>query len=420
MIRHSATLAIDEKIRARRAVGQSVIHLGFGEAGLPVLPAIADALADAAGENGYGSVVGSERVQAAVAGYYGRRNLPTDAGQVILAPGSKALLYAALAALPGDVVLPEPSWVTYAAQAQLTGKRVIGVPIPAAAGGVPDPDRLEPALAAARAVGADPRILVLTVPDNPTGTTAGADLVRQVCDLAERHDLMIVSDEIYRDLTFDPDRHLSPATVLPERTVVTGGLSKSMALGGWRIGFARTPDGAAGATLLRHMVGIASEVWSSLAAPMQAAAAFVLDEPPAVTEHLAASRRLHAAVVRAVHGVFVRAGAHCRPPDAAFYLYPDLEPLRDRLSVHGIDTGAALADHLLDEHGVGVLAGEHFGDDPKALRFRVATSLLYGRTAEQRWAALRSPDPVSLPWIADALDELTAALAALGGRPRLT
>ncbi len=414
MIPHSATLAINEKIAARRSAGRSVLHLGFGEAGLPVLPAVADALAGAVGENGYGPVVGSARAREAVAGYFSRRGLPTDAGQVLLAPGSKALLYAALAALPGDVVLPAPSWVTYAAQAQLTGKRVIGVPIPAQAGGVPDPDLLEPALATARAAGADPWILVLTLPDNPTGTCAGADLVRRVCELADRHGLMIVSDEIYRDLAFDPDQYLSPATILPERTVVTGGLSKSLALGGWRIGFARTPDDTAGRALHQHIVGIASEVWSSLAAPMQAAAAFALDEPPEVTEHVAASRRLHAAVVRAVHRVFVQAGADCRPPGAAFYLYPDLEPLRPRMSAHGIDTGAALADQLLDEHGVGVLAGQHFGDDPKALRFRVATSLLYGRTDDQRWTALRSPDPVSLPWIANALDELTAALAALG------
>lgn len=409
MIPHSATLAINEKIAARRSAGRSVLHLGFGEAGLPVLPELAEALAAAAGENGYGPVVGSARVREAVADHYGRRGLPTDPGQVILAPGSKALLYAALAALPGDVVLPVPSWVTYAAQAQLTRKRVIGVPIPATAGGVPDPDLLEPALAAARAGGADPRILVVTLPDNPTGTSAGTDLVRQVCEIAERHGLMIVSDEIYRDLAFEPERHVSPASLLPERTVVTGGLSKSLALGGWRIGFARVPDGV----LLDHMVGIASEVWSSLAAPMQTATAIALSESPAVTEHLAASRRLHATVVRAAHAVFTEAGAHCRPPDAAFYLYPDLEPLRPRLTTRGIDTGLALADHLLDEHGVGVLAGEHFGDDPKALRFRVATSLLYGRTTEQRWAALRSPDPLSLPWIADTLDELAAALSAL-------
>lgn len=404
MIPHSATLAINEKINARRAAGLPVLHLGFGEAGLPVHPDVVAALADAAAENSYGPVAGSPRAREAVAGYLARRDLPTNPGQIVLAPGSKPLLYAVLAALPGDVVLPVPSWVSYAAQAQLTGKRVIGVPIPAESGGVPDPDLLEPALEAARARGADPRILVLTLPDNPTGTCASEELIERVCAVADRHDLTIISDEIYRDLTFGD--HASPAPLLPDRTIVTGGLSKSMALGGWRVGFARIPNPA----LLKDVIGVASEVWSSLAAPMQAVAAFVLDEPRAVTDHLHASRRLHELVVRAAHGIFVEAGALCRPPTASFYLYPDLEPLRPRLKTA---TGVELADRLLDEHGVGVLAGEHFGDDPKSLRFRVATSLLYGRTTEERWEALRNADPVSLPWIAESLDGLRSALDAV-------
>jgi aspartate aminotransferase len=413
VIAHSATLAINEKIAARRAAGHRVIHLGFGEAGLPVLPEVADALAAAAAENMYGSVVGSIRTRESAAGYFTRRGLPTDAGQVILAPGSKALLYATMAALPGDVVLPVPSWVTYAAQAALTGKRKIGVPIPAEAGGVPDPDRLDAALRAARAGGADPRILVLTLPDNPTGSAAGGDLVKRVCEIAEQHDLTIVSDEIYRDLAYEPHTHVSPASLLPERTVVTSGLSKSMALGGWRIGFARIPDTGRGRALADNIIGIASEIWSSLAMPMQAVAAYVLDEPAGVTEHIAASRRLHAAVARAAHAVFVEADASCRRPRAAFYMYPDLDAVRPALDAKGIHTATALADHLLDAHDVAVLAGTHFGDDPRALRFRVATSLLYGPTAEQRWQALRSADPISLPWIADALAALRNALTSI-------
>ncbi|MGI5498622.1 pyridoxal phosphate-dependent aminotransferase [Lentzea sp. CA-135723] len=405
MIPHSATLAVNEKINARRAAGLPVLHLGFGEAGLPVHPDVAAALAGAVTENSYGPVAGTPRAREAAAGYLSRRGTPTDPSQIVLAPGSKPLLYALLAALPGDVVLPAPSWVSYAAQAQLTGKRVIGVPIPPEAGGVPDPDLLEPALAKARADGASPRILVLTLPDNPTGTQASAGLVERVCDIADRHDLTIISDEIYRDLTFTA--HVSPATYLPGRTVVTGGLSKNMALGGWRVGFARIPDPA----LREDVIGIASEVWSSLAAPMQAAAAHVLDEPAEVNAHIAASRRLHESVVTAAHRIFVEAGALCRPPTAGFYLYPDLEPLRPGLNV---TTGVELTDRLLDEHGIGVLAGEHFGDAPEALRFRVATSLLYGRTAEQRWEALRSDDPVTLPWIADSLAGLGSALARLG------
>lgn len=413
VISHSPTLAINEELSARRARGEQVVHLGFGEAGLPVLPEVAAALAGAVQHNGYGPVGGSASAREAVAGYFDRRGLATTPEQVLLAPGSKALLYGTLAAVAGDVVLPVPSWVSYAAQAALTGKRVVPVPVPERSGGLPDPLLLEDALQAARAQGADPRILVVTLPDNPTGTRADASLVGRLCEVAERHRLLVISDEIYRDLAYQPEDHCSPAALRPRGTVVTTGLSKSMALGGWRIGFARLPDGPVGEQLLGSLTGVASEVWSSLAAPMQAAARYVMDEPPEVLAHLAASRRLHQAVATEVHAVLTGAGAACRPPTAAFYLYPDLERLRPHLEARGITGGADLAAHLLAEHGVGVLAGEHFGDDPAAYRFRVATSLLYGSTEEERWRALRAADPTALPWVAQSLARLRQALAAL-------
>ncbi|MFF5991901.1 pyridoxal phosphate-dependent aminotransferase [Prauserella flavalba] len=405
MIRHSATLAINEKLQAKRAAGEQVLHLGFGEAGLPVLPEVRDVLAGAAHRNEYGAVVGSAEARQAAAGYFSRRGLPTEADDIVLAPGSKALLFGLLAVLPGDVVLPQPSWVSYAAQAALLGRRVLGVPVPESAGGVPDPERLDRALTGARKDGAEPGVLILTVPDNPTGTLAGAELVKEVCAVAGAHGLTVLSDEIYRDLVHDSAEVHSPAAELPEHTVVTAGLSKNMALGGYRIGFARVPRPEQRAAL----VGVASEVWSSLPAPMQEVAAYVLAEPPEVRAHIDASRALHAAVARAVHAEFTAAGADCRAPQAGFYLYPDLEPLRAK----GFTTGAQLAEHLLDRHGVGVLAGAEFGDDPAALRFRVATSLLYGDDAEQRWSALRSPDPVTLPWIARSLGHLRDALSAV-------
>jgi aspartate aminotransferase len=386
--------------------GAPILHLAFGEAGLPVLPSVGEALARAVADNAYGSVAGSAAMREAAAGYFERRGLPTTAKQIVVAPGSKALLFALLSLLPGDVVLPRPSWVSYAAQAALAGKRVWSVPIGADAGGVPDPAALEETLTRAR-----PGVLVLTLPDNPTGTLASPDLVRRVCEIADAHDLTIVSDEIYRDLAHDPGGVRSPAELLGERTFVTNGLSKSMALGGWRIGFARLPDGALGRDAGRALTGLASEVWSSLAAPMQHAAAHVLSEPPEIREHVALSRRLHRHVTTAAHAEIVAAGVDCRPPAGGFYLYPDLEPLRAGL---GLETGAQLAELLLERHDVGVLAGEAFGDDPAGLRFRMATSLLYGADDQQRWEALRSEDPASLPWIRAALERLGGVLAALG------
>jgi aspartate aminotransferase len=345
----------------------------------------------------------------AAAGYFERRGLATRADAILAAPGSKALLYALLTVLPGDVVLPRPSWVSYAAQAALAGKRVLDVPIAEEAGGVPDPAALRAVLAQSPGAG----ILVLTLPDNPTGTLAPAPLVEEACAVAAEHGLLIVCDEIYRDLAYEPEAVLSPATLLPEHVFVTNGLSKSMALGGWRIGFCRLPDGPLGADAAAALGGIASEVWSSLAAPMQHAATYVLDEPDEIRDHVARSRRLHRLVSTAAHAQVTGAGALCRPPSAAFYLYPDLEPLRPALTRLGVSTGAQLAELLLERHDVAVLQGEAFGDDPAALRFRMATSLLYGNTDEERWQALLADDPVALPWIADALERLGETLRAL-------
>jgi aspartate aminotransferase len=385
-----------------------VLHLAFGEAGLPVLPELRAVLAYSLGRNEYSPVTGTVAAREAAAGYFDRRDLPTDSDRIVMAPGSKPLLYALLTLLPGDVVLPVPSWVSYSAQAALAGKRMVGVPIAERAGGVPDPALLSDALARARSAGLRPGILVLTVPDNPTGTVAPREMVAEVCRIADREGLVVVSDEIYRDLCRS-DFH-SPALSLPDRTIVTSGLSKNLALGGYRIGFTRLPDSPMGDQLRTDLVGMASEVWSSLAGPMQEVAAAALVEPPAVVERIAASRRLHGVVTARVHEILVSAGATCRAPEAGFYLYPDFGGV-----LSGIDTGRELAGVLLDRFGIGVLAGAEFGDDERALRFRVATSLLYGGSEEERLASLGSEDPLALPWLSASLDHLTKALGDLVG-----
>jgi aspartate aminotransferase len=138
----SATLAINEDVKRRIRDGERILHLGFGEAGLPIHPTLLDALAAGASEGGYDPVAGDPVLRQAVADFYARRGLETDASQIIVGPGSKAILFALMLALEGDLVLPRPAWVSYEAQAFLAGKRVIRVPIPREAGGIPDADHL--------------------------------------------------------------------------------------------------------------------------------------------------------------------------------------------------------------------------------------------------------------------------------------
>ncbi|MBW8487092.1 pyridoxal phosphate-dependent aminotransferase [Actinomadura parmotrematis] len=413
----SPTLAINEAIARKRREGVRVLPFGFGEAGIPLHPSLTRELAAGAGRGAYGPVAGSPALRAAAAGYWNRRGLATDPDLVVAGPGSKPLLYALITALGGDLAVPAPSWVTYAAQAALSGAAALHVPTRPGEGGVPDPALLAAAVTGARARGRTVRAVVLTLPDNPTGTLASAATVREVCRVARDLDLVLVSDEIYRDLVHDPARDVpSPARWAPERTVVTTALSKNLAAGGWRIGVARLPDGPFGRALRASLLGLASEIWSSPPAPVQHAAAHAFAEPPELVERVDRSRRLHARIAGAVADRFERAGALLHRPQAAFYLYPDLEPMRDRLErSHGVREGSDLTDLLLERYGVGVLPGAVFGDDPAALRMRVAPSLLYGADDEQRLAALGHPDPASLPWIAAGLDRLSEVLADLGG-----
>ena len=243
----SATLAANETIDARRRRGEPVLPLGFGEAGLPAHPMLRAALARAAGFNSYGPVAGHAALREAAACYWARRGLPTDAEAVICGPGSKALLFGLTAAIGGDVAVTRPSWVSYAAQASLAGRVAHFVP---GSAGVPDAEQLARTVSAARAAGRQVRSVIVTLPDNPTGTLASAAAVRSLCSVAQTHDLIIISDEIYRDLVHDPDAPFpSPAVISPERTVITTGLSKNLALGGWRLGVARLPAGGLGREL---------------------------------------------------------------------------------------------------------------------------------------------------------------------------
>ncbi|WP_344633102.1 aminotransferase class I/II-fold pyridoxal phosphate-dependent enzyme, partial [Streptomyces glaucosporus] len=157
----------------------------------------------------------------AAGGYWHRRGLPTAPGQVVAAPTAPLLLLALLAAACGDdasagVVLPRPGAAWHAEQVRLLGRPLHPVPVPAECGGVPDPFALLEAVGRARAAGGDPRVLLLSVADDVTGTTAPPELLSEVCEAAAQEGLMIVSDETWRDTVHDPQDTVlvGPAEIL--------------------------------------------------------------------------------------------------------------------------------------------------------------------------------------------------------------
>ena len=186
---------------------------------------------------------------------------------------------------------------------------------------------------AAAAAGRPIRSVVVTLPDNPTGRLAPPGHVRALCEVAAAHGW---SSSATRSTatwsTTRPPRSLSPAQAAPERTVITTGLSKSLALGGWRIGVARMPDGPLGRGLRGPCSAPASEIWSAPAAPVQQAAALAFAEPPAITERIA--RQPAPCTPRSPAPSPASApppGCPSQPPQAGFYVYPDFGPWRDHL-----------------------------------------------------------------------------------------
>src|SRR5947209_2286778 len=374
----SPTLAINEAVAARRAAGRKTIHLGFGEASFPLHPLLNEALARAAKHTGYAPVAGISPLRKAIAAYLERTRHPAfTPDQIIVAPGSKPLLYTLLQALEGDLLLPIPSWVSYAPHARLAGRRVIPVETDAGDHHRLTPQALSEALARARFEGANPRIMIVNTPSNPTGSMFSGEDTQAIAHWSREHGITIISDEIYAELAHGWRAHVSPAQYYPEGCIITGGLSKAFSAGGWRLGYAALPGGPAGKQLMTSLRALASEIWSSPATPVQEAAALAYTFNNELESYVKASARIHAYATSRLYEMLTGAGALCPRPAGGFYLYPDFAPWRDALLARGVSTSEQLAHYLLDEWDIAALPGTAFGEEPQALRLRLATSMLY-------------------------------------------
>ncbi|MFF8593685.1 aminotransferase class I/II-fold pyridoxal phosphate-dependent enzyme [Streptomyces sp. NPDC015220] len=379
--------------------------------GLPVLPELSGVLAGAAGRSREGVIGGGTDLLDAAGGYWLRRGLATGSGRVASAPGAPALLLALTAALGGDVLVPRPCAAWWAPYARLLGRPAFPVATPPECGGVPDPYALLETVRRVRAEGGDPRLLVLSVADDPTATVAPPEVLHETVEAAAGEGLHLVSDETWRDTVHAPHETvmLSPAEMLPDRTTVVTDLAGALLPAGWPAAIARFPAGATGGALHARVLDVLTALDARIAVPVAAAAAWALDEPAPVTARLTAAVRLHARVARAAHDALVAAGALVRPPQAGRHLYADLGPLRPALAAQGVGDAQELEEFLGARLGMPAPGGHRFGDDLGALRVRLSTAELLGGTDEERAECLRSPAPLELPYIRRALISLSSA-----------
>lgn len=394
--------------------------------GLPVLPELAAALAAAATRTTLEPPGGGDALRNAATGHWLRRGLSVDPYHVIAAPGAPPLLFALMAAVGGDVLLPRPCPAWWAPQVRLLGggsHAAYHVPTPAECGGVPDPYALLETVRRVRAEGGDPRLLLLSVPDDPTATVAPPEVVHQVCEAALAEGLFVISDETWRDTVHRAVRDgshpgepvfLSPAEMFPDQVVVLADLAGALFPTAWRVAVARLPDTAYGAAIGARVLDALAALGATVPAPFAEAAGYALHDPEPVVARARAAASLHARVQHAVHRAVLAAGGLARPPTAGRHLYADLDPLREGLAARGVSDAMELEEYLGRRLDTSVPGGHRFGDPLGSLRVRISTAPLLGATPQERLESLSAEEPLELPHLEQALNHLRTAIAELG------
>jgi len=364
-------MAVAERASALRARGTDVIDFGAGEPDFDTPETIKDAAVEAMrrGASKYTPVGGTDALKGAIITKLKRDNgLVYEKREVLASCGGKHSLFVAFQALfgPGDeVIVPAPYWVSYTDMLLLAGAEARIVRSTAASGFKLGPDALEAAITGRT------KAVIVNSPSNPTGAAYAAEELRPLVDVIARHNLIVISDDVYEMMVYGGLRRTHVLELRPElreRTLVVNSVSKTYAMTGWRIGYTAGP-----AHVIKAMSTLQGQMTSNPSSVAQAAAAQALSGPQEAVTHMVREfgRRGEFVVdrLRAVPNVV------CPKPQGAFYVFPNVAAYLNR-TVGGVTlkTGDDLAAYLIDSAHVAVVGGTDFGY-PEHIRISYANSM---------------------------------------------
>lgn len=367
----SPTLAMTAMAKAMAAQGLDVVDFSSGEPDFDT-PEPVKAAAEAAIRAGFTKYTPSSGIdelrQAIIDKLQSEQGLRYEKQQVLVSCGAKHSLYNLAEALleAGDeIIIPTPYWVSYADQALLNDATPVLLPTSEAQGYAINPDDLQ------RLVTPRTKAIIVNSPCNPTGATYDLKTLEAIADIAVRHKILIISDEIYEKVLYDGATHTSIATLSPEvaaQTVIINGVSKAYAMTGWRIGYAAGPK-----DLLTAMANIQSQSTSNPCSISQKAAVAALKLGGPFTEQMVVEfDRRRTVMVDRLNGM---RGVMCRMPGGAFYAFPNISGVLRRHGPDGpVNTPQELATYLLRHAQIAVVPGEPFGSQ-QHIRLSYATSM---------------------------------------------
>ena len=267
----SSTLKINEISNELQNKGQNIIRFGFGQSPFQVPKDIVNELKNNAHQNKYLSMQGLKELREVVAKYTSNKKIYNyESENVIIGPGSKELMFLLHVIFDGEIILPTPSWVSYAPQAILGRNKIQNLKTKRENNWFPTAEDLEKIIKK----NTDKNyLLFLNSPNNPSGQVCKN--LNEIRNVANKYNLIILSDEIYSELTFEDD-YKSISDFCPEKTIISTGLSKWCGAGGWRLGYFIVPDSL---KLIKDTINVlASETFSAVSAPIQYAAIQAYDK----------------------------------------------------------------------------------------------------------------------------------------------
>ena len=355
-LRPSATLAINEESNRLIRSGKKVYKFGFGQSPFPVPDTIISALKNNANKNTYLPMQGLEELRLAIANYLNKNNNNNfKSDDILIGPGTKELMFLTQIAFQGEVLLPAPSWVSYQPQALIAKNKVHWIQTTNSSNWFPTAEQLEDKI---KSIENKNLLLFINSPNNPSGTVCKN--LQEIAEVAKKHKLIILSDEIYSQLTFD-NQYRSISNFYPESTIVSTGLSKWCGAGGWRLGFFAIPDQLK--VLKNSLKILSSESFTSVSAPIQYAA-------------IEAYKGDHSAYLNTVRKILSFAGNYVyenlksnvinvTKSEGGFYLFPEFTNAK-------FSTSSEMCNDILNKTGVALLPGSDFGLDSNKMIARLS------------------------------------------------
>ena len=362
-LKPSSTLLINETSRKLEEQGKKIYKFGFGQSPFKVPEDVVIELKDNAHQNKYLPMQGLSELRNAVAKYTSKKkNYDYKSENVIIGPGSKELMFLLHVIFDGEIILPAPSWVSYAPQAILGRNKVQILQTKRENNWFPTASEIEEIILKNKNKN---YLLFLNSPNNPSGQIC--ENLDEISEVAKKYNLLILSDEIYSELSFN-NNYKSISNFYPEKTIISTGLSKWCGAGGWRLGYFVLPENLK--TIKETLNILASETFSAVSAPIQYAAIQAYEGNH--TNYIKSSREILKFVGNYVYDNLKSNKVLINKPQGGFYLMPEFINAK-------FESSSEMCDKILKETGVALLPGSDFGFDKKRMLVRLSFTDFNGK-----------------------------------------